>query len=245
MGQMEQPRQLASELFEVEEPLSDAIIRPDSPPDAEDGFSLLVEGATEYAVFTLSPSGIVSTWNRGAQRMKGYEPDEVIGRHFSLFYPEAEQEAGLPSRLLAEAITCGRAEAEGSRVRKDGSTFWASVLIVPLRDMGGRLRGFAKLTRDESDRRAAQILHEKLAVMNEQERIASALAGTVVHRLYEVGLGLAGALELATETPALAHRLRSVSDQVDDTIKYLRQMVFEVSKGTASGSAPSSPGEAI
>ncbi|MGO9656769.1 MAG: PAS domain S-box protein, partial [Acidimicrobiales bacterium] len=82
--------------------ISDEAIGPDSPPDAKDAFRLLVEGADEYAVFTLSPNGVVSTWNRGAERIKGYQPDEIIGRHFSVFYPPDQREAGVPGQELAK-----------------------------------------------------------------------------------------------------------------------------------------------
>lgn len=225
----------AQEPSKEDEPLSDAVIGPDTPPDPKDAFSLLIEGATEYAVFTLSPGGIISTWNRGAQRIKGYRSEEVIGRHFSLFYPAEDRDAGLPDRLLAEALRSGRVGVEGWRVRKDGTRFWASVMIVPLRDDAGRLRGFAKLTRDESDRRAAGVIREKMALMAEQERIASELAGTIVHRLFGVGLGLNGALQLAHGHPDLAKRIQTVTDQVDETIRELRSVVFDISRARGGG----------
>jgi PAS domain S-box-containing protein len=80
------------------------VIGPDAPPDPKDGFRLLIDGATEYAVFALSPTGVVSTWNKGAERIKGWRPDEIIGRHFSVFYPESDRQAGVPERTLETAL---------------------------------------------------------------------------------------------------------------------------------------------
>ena len=226
-------------LFAAKEPLSDAVIGPDTPPDAKDGFSLLVDGATEYAVFALSPMGVVSTWNRGAQRIKGYRPDEVIGQHFSIFYSPEDQEAGVPNRLLADALRDDRVEVEGWRVRQDGSRFWASVVIAPLRDEAGRLRGFSKLTRDETDRRAADVLHENVARMTEQERIAMTLASTLVRRLFGVGLQLDSTLKLAQD-PELARRISVAASDLDEAIKYVRRAVYDLSaaRNNADGRSP-------
>jgi PAS domain S-box-containing protein len=217
------------ELFAPQEDLSQEAISPDCPPDPKDAFSLLIDGASEYAVFTLSPQGTVSTWNRGAERMKGYRADEIIGSHFSVFYQEEDRQKGLPNQLLARALEEGRAVVEGWRTRKDGSLFWASVMIVPLRDEAGGLRGFAKLTRDESDRRAGEVLHQRTTVMQEQERIASVLAGSVVRRLFSAGIGLDGAVQLARD-PDLAKRIEGVARQLDETIKYLRSAVLDISQ---------------
>ena len=98
-------------LFPAGPLISDAAIGPDTPPDAKDAFKLLVEGAGEYAVFTLSPTGIVSTWNRGAERIKGYQRDEIVGQHFSVFYPLEDREAGLPDKELVDATATGRVAA--------------------------------------------------------------------------------------------------------------------------------------
>ncbi|MEO8628201.1 MAG: PAS domain S-box protein [Betaproteobacteria bacterium] len=118
---------------------------------SEDRFRLLVEGVTDYAIFMLDVDGRVITWNAGAQRIKGYRSDEIIGQHFSKFYPAGSQE--LPPRELEVAAAEGRCEDEGWRLRKDGSMFWASVVITALRDQSGRLSGFAKVTRDLTRRR--------------------------------------------------------------------------------------------
>jgi PAS domain S-box-containing protein len=117
---------------------------------------LLVERVLDYAIFALDPRGYILTWNSGAERLKGYRPEEAIGKHFSIFYPQADLAAGKPARELEVATELGRVEDEGWRLRKDGTRFWANVLITALRDDNGELLGFAKVTRDLSERRAAQ-----------------------------------------------------------------------------------------
>lgn len=123
--------------------------------DVEQHLRLFVEGVRDYAVMTLSPDGIVMSWNAGARAIKGYEADEIIGRHFSLFYTAADIAAGKPDRALQEAATKGRFEDNGSRVRKDGGLFSANVVITPIVAQDGKLLGFGKITRDISDRVAA------------------------------------------------------------------------------------------
>ncbi|HEX4637595.1 MAG TPA: PAS domain S-box protein [Rhizomicrobium sp.] len=124
--------------------------------DSEHRFRLLVEGVTDYAIYMLDPSGIVTNWNSGAERLKGYTADEIVGQHFSRFYPKEERAAGMPARVLETAAREGRYEAEGWRIRKDGSRFWASVVIDAIHSSSGELLGFGKVTRDISERRTAQ-----------------------------------------------------------------------------------------
>jgi PAS domain S-box-containing protein len=119
-------------------------------------YRILVEGITDYAVYMLDPQGKIVSWNAGAQRFKGYERAEIIGRHFSQFYTEEDQKTNLPARALQIAEREGKFEQEGWRVRKDGSRMWAHVVIDPIRDRSGKLIGFAKITRDLTERRAAQ-----------------------------------------------------------------------------------------
>jgi PAS domain S-box-containing protein len=116
-------------------------------------FRLLVEGVEDYAIFLLDPTGKVSTWNQGAERIKGYKAQEIIGQHFSRFYPREALESKWPDRELEIASKEGRYTDEGVRVRRDGSTFWAHVVITALRDDTGELRGFSKVTRDLTERR--------------------------------------------------------------------------------------------
>jgi PAS domain S-box-containing protein len=119
----------------------------------DDPFGMLVAGVSDYAVFFLDASGRVISWNRGAERIKGYAREEILGRHFSAFYPAEAIERGWPEQELELAEAQGRFEDEGWRLRKDGSRFWASVLITAVRDEQGRLRGFSKITRDMTERR--------------------------------------------------------------------------------------------
>jgi PAS domain S-box-containing protein len=122
----------------------------------EEQFDRQVEGVREYAIFLLDPTGHVLSWNAGAEQFKGYQAEEIIGRHFSCFYPEEAVLAGAPERALSLAEVEGRYENEGWRVRKDGSLFWANVVITALRDDSGTLRGFLKITRDMTERRATE-----------------------------------------------------------------------------------------
>ena len=116
----------------------------------------LVEGVRDYAIFMLDPQGRVVTWNAGAERIKGYKADEIIGQHFSKFYPQEAIDRGWPAHELKVATAEGRFEDEGWRVRKDGSQFWANVVITALRDEQGQLRGFSKVTRDLTERKQAE-----------------------------------------------------------------------------------------
>ncbi|MDF1504804.1 ATP-binding protein [Roseisolibacter sp. H3M3-2] len=124
--------------------------------DVEMLHRLLVETVQDYAMFVLDPDGRVLTWNPGAARIKGYAADEIVGRHFSSFYPEEKVREGFPQHELEVAARVGRFEDEGWRVRKDGTRFWANVVITALRGEDGRLLGFSKVTRDLSERRAAE-----------------------------------------------------------------------------------------
>jgi PAS domain S-box-containing protein len=120
---------------------------------AEERFRALIEGVGDYAIFMLDPEGIVTSWNAGAERIKGYTADEIVGRHFSLFYPAEALARGWPQHELEEATRQGRFEDEGWRIRKDGTRFWANVVITAMRRPDGTLRGFSKITRDLSERR--------------------------------------------------------------------------------------------
>jgi len=130
-------------------------------------FRLLVSSVKDYAIFLLDEDGRVATWNQGAERIKGYKADEIIGQHFSVFYPTEARESRWPDRELQMAAKEGRFTDEGLRVRKDGSTFWAYVVITALRDEQGELRGFSKVTRDLTERRA---LEERTRQLNKELR---------------------------------------------------------------------------
>ena len=134
----------------------------------EEPFRRLVDSVGDYAIFLLDPDGYVATWNRGAQRLKGYLPEEIIGRHFSVFYPQAALDKAWPQHELDTARRIGRFEDEGWRLRKDGTRFWASVVITPVRDDNNRLLGFAKVTRDLTERRQNE---ERLRQSEERFRL--------------------------------------------------------------------------
>ena len=119
-------------------------------------FRLLIDAVIDYAIYMIDPDGIITSWNAGAKRFKGYEEAEILGQHFSRFYTEEDRKAGLPQRALDTAIHDGRFEGEGWRVRKDGSHFWSHVIIDPILDPSGKLLGFAKITRDLTDRKMAE-----------------------------------------------------------------------------------------
>jgi PAS domain S-box-containing protein len=136
-------------------------------PEKDEIFRLLVEGVVDYAIFVLSPEGNILTWNAGAERAKGYSASEIIGEHFSRFYTREAKESGWPQRELELAAAMGRFSDEGWRVRKDGTQFWASVVITALRLPSGELRGFSKVTRDLTERRA---LEERTQELNKELR---------------------------------------------------------------------------
>jgi PAS domain S-box-containing protein len=146
---------------------------------SEERFRLLVEGVKDHAIFMLDANGHVATWNQGAERIKGYTAAEIVGRHFSVFYPEEARESGWPEHELRMAAETGSFLDEGWRLRKDGSTIWAAVTITALRDSDGRLLGYAKLTRDLTDRKRAEALelanrhHEEALEAERSARMAA------------------------------------------------------------------------
>jgi len=167
---------------------------------SEERFRLLVQSVTDYAIYMLDPDGIVTSWNPGAQRFKGYAADEIIGQHFSRFYTDEDRAAGIPARALATAERVGRFEAEGWRVRKDGSRFWANVVVDAVRDPAGRLIGFAKVTRDLTERRNTQLALEQARERFFQSQKMDAigkLTGGVAHDFNNLLAVVLGSLELA------------------------------------------------
>ncbi|MEO6340881.1 MAG: PAS domain S-box protein [Caulobacteraceae bacterium] len=166
---------------------------------SEQEFRLLVQGVTDYAIYMLDREGRVSTWNAGAQRIKGYLPGEIIGQHFRQFYTEEDRVAGLPERGLATAAKEGRFEKEGWRVRKDGTPFWAHVVIDAIRIDAGEVIGFAKITRDITERREAQqaleAAREALFQSQKMEAIGQ-LTGGVAHDFNNLLMAILGSLEL-------------------------------------------------
>ena len=167
---------------------------------SEERFRLLVQSVTDYAIYMLDIDGNVVSWNAGAERFKGYRADEIIGRHFSNFYTGEDRAAGIPVRALEQARTVGRFEAEGWRVRKDGTNFWASVVIDPVRAPSGELIGFAKITRDLTERRQAQLALEQAQEAFHQAQKMEAigkLTGGVAHDFNNLLAAIIGSLDLA------------------------------------------------
>jgi PAS domain S-box-containing protein len=159
----ERTRQLAASIQQLE--------------DTERRFRLLVEGVTDYAIFMLDPAGNIVNWNAGAERIKGYKREEIIGQHYSVFYTEKDRLNGLPQRAIATATRVGKYESEGWRVRKDGSVFWANAVVNAIHDPEGQLLGFAKITRDLTERRTAE---EQLRQAQKMEAVGQ-LTGGVAH----------------------------------------------------------------
>src|SRR3981189_184437 len=151
--------------------------------ESERNFRLLVEGVADYALYMLDPNGVVTSWNVGGHRIKGYSSGEIVGQHFSRFYTEADRADGKPRRALKIAREQGRYEEEGWRVRKDGTFFWASVIIDPIRE-NGKLIGFAKITRDITERREAELKLEQMQKQLAESQKLDALGqltGRVAH----------------------------------------------------------------
>ncbi|MFK4499264.1 PAS domain S-box-containing protein [Bradyrhizobium japonicum] len=167
--------------------------------ESEQQFRLMVQSVTDYAIYMLDVEGNVASWNAGAQRIKGYAPEEIIGRHFSNFYTEEDRAAGLPRTGLQTASRDGRWEHEGQRVRKDGTRFWAHVVIDAIRDDDGKLVGFAKVTRDITERREAEAaLQAAQATMIRSQKLEAIgqLTGGVAHDFNNLLQVISGNLQL-------------------------------------------------
>jgi PAS domain S-box-containing protein len=187
--------------------------------ESEARYRRLIEGVTDYAIFQLDPTGRVISWNPGAQRIKGYTRDEIVGQHFSAFYTEEDVKTKLPERALRTAVETGKYDAEGWRLRKDGSKFWASVVIDAIYDEQGRISGFAKITRDITERREAQLLlkatQEQLAASQKMEAVGQ-LSGGIAHDFNNLLMVVIGNLETvqhqAAKQPSNPTMLRALAN---------------------------------
>lgn len=195
---------------------------------SEERMRLLVDSVKDYAIFMLDPQGRVASWNAGAQRIKGYEAAEIVGRHFSVFYPEAEVKAGKCELELERANRDGRFEDEGWRVRKDGTRFWANVIVAPARDADGNLVGFSKVTRDLTSRVQAEEERTRLARAEERERQKENFLAVMGHELRNPLAPMVGALhvinarrglgcekEVAILQRQVTHMMRLLDDLMD------------------------------
>jgi PAS domain S-box-containing protein len=185
--------------------------------EAERRFRLLVQGVTDYAIYMLDPEGRVTNWNAGAQRIKGYLPEEIIGEHFSRFYTPEDFEVGVPKRALDTAREVGRYEAEGWRVRKDGSRFWASVVIDAIKDEDGKPIGFAKITRDMTEKRETQLRleesREQLFRSQKMEALGQ-LTGGLAHDFNNLLTAILGAADLANRNLDKPDKLARMLDGI-------------------------------
>ncbi len=199
---------------------------------SDEQFRLLVHGVTDYAIYTLDPEGYITSWNAGAERIKGYLPKEILGEHFSQFYTGEDREAGLPHEALERARSEGRWESEGWRVRKDGSQFWAHVVIDRILDESGQVAGFAKVTRDDTKRREAQreLDNARQALFQSQkmEAVGQLTAG-VAHDFNNLLMAIMGSLELVQKRvppdPKVASLLQNAIQAADRGAALTKRML--------------------
>jgi PAS domain S-box-containing protein len=201
--------------------LTDRRLHEEALRQSEERLRLLIEGVTDYAIYMLDAEGVVSSWNAGAQRIKGYSRGEIIGKHFSRFYSPEDLEAGKPWEELALARQTGRSEAEGWRVKKNGDRFWARTVLNPLYDSDGRLRGFASVTQDLSERRHIQDLEK--ASQNVNEFIAM-----LAHELRNPLAPIRNAVHIMSQVPAGDPTQRAMRDTIDRQSAQLSRIVEDM-----------------
>ena len=188
---------------------------------SEERFRLLVGSVRDYAIFMLDPDGVVRSWNAGAQAINGYEAHEIIGRHFRAFYPPEDAAAGKPEQELAAARERGSIEDEGWRVRKDGSLYWANVVVTAIRGPDGDLRGFAKVTRDMSDRRRLQELESSSRRMNE-------FLAMLAHELRNPLAPIRNAVTIMQLESLASPVLRNCRDVIDRQLTHVTRLVDDL-----------------
>ncbi|HVT35483.1 MAG TPA: ATP-binding protein [Nevskiaceae bacterium] len=189
--------------------------------DGEERFRLLVEVVEDYAIFMLDPDGNVVSWNAGAQRIKGYAPQEIIGRNFSVFYPSDKLASGWPQEELHRAAAAGRFEDEGWRVRKDGSMFWANVVITAMHDRSGVLRGYAKVTRDMTQRKKLEELESSSRRMNE-------FLAVLAHELRNPLAPIRNAISIMQLEPVVSPTLKNCRAIIDRQLSQLTRLVDDL-----------------
>lgn len=203
--------------------------------ESEERFRLLVEGTRDYAIFMLDPSGYIVSWNGGAERIKGYQAEDIIGRHFSCFYPREDVERGWPDEELRRAKLEGRFEDEGWRIRKDGSRFWANVIITALRDETGELRGFSKITRDLTERRQLERAKLHAEMMSDLSRRKDEFLAMLSHELRNPLAAILSAVQLLHLQQAQEPLHEQASAIIERQVERLTRIVddlLEVSRVT-------------
>jgi len=188
---------------------------------SEERFRLLVERVQDYAIFMLDPDGRIASWNVGAERIKGYTASEVIGRHFSIFYPPEDVAAGKPQMLLGRALEQGRVEDEGWRLRRDGSRFWGDVVITALFDEAGGLHGFAKVTRDLSERR-------RVAALEEADRQKNEFLAVLAHELRNPLAPIRNALYLIGRPDSDASTIRDAHAIAERQLRHMARLLDDL-----------------
>jgi PAS domain S-box-containing protein len=200
---------------------------------SEERFHLLVDAVRDYAIFMLDPRGYVTSWNAGAERLKGYTEREIVGQHFSRFYPPEDVAAGKPQRVLAEAVRAGRFEDVGWRVRKDGSRFWADVTVTAIEDEAGQLLGFAKVTRDLTERLRAEEDRRQRQAAEEVARLRGEFLSVAAHELKTPLTSLRGMAQLtlrryAREGDVAPERVVRALGQIVDQAGKLGRLVDQL-----------------
>jgi PAS domain S-box-containing protein len=218
---LKDPHGKVAGFLKITRDLSERVSGGEALRQSEESFRLLLESLSEYAIFMLDTGGRVVTWNSGAKRIKGYEPEEIIGQHFSRFYPAHAIEAGTPERLLKLALDTGMAEDEGWRVRKDGTRFWGNVVITSLKDKLGVHRGFAKVTRDLTDRRHSDHLKRS-------EHRKDIFLATLAHELRNPLAPLLAGSEIIMKDTTASPTTRRVAEMFQRQVSQMSRLIEDL-----------------
>ena len=188
---------------------------------SEERFRMLIEGVRDYAIYMLDPHGVIKSWNNGAQLIKGYTAQEVIGKHYRMFFRSEDVAAGLPEKELQDALANSRTEEEGWRVRKDGGTFWANIVMAPIRSDDGALLGFAKVTRDMTERTRLRDLEHSAQRMNE-------FLAMLAHELRNPLAPIRNAVSILQLEPAPSTTVRASRDMIDRQLSHLTRLIDDL-----------------